>query len=139
LIVVDLNSIHQVVFAWCRCATAAPTAQQLFARRFFPVTMHRPRTVFTFQLMKHFHMLTNVAKITPLDFIGALQRLSDNLNPQGTQEVYKPFKHAQRQWRIVQAWKRGGVRSPDGPEKPGELVLPCVSCPLPGINLDTDW
>ncbi|KIJ36827.1 hypothetical protein M422DRAFT_260687 [Sphaerobolus stellatus SS14] len=82
---------------------------------------------------------TGPQQLTVVDLNGIHQRLTNNLDPQGTQDVYKPFKNAQRQWRVVRAWKRSGIRSPAGAIESGQLVLPCVSCPLPGINLDADW
>ncbi|KIJ55894.1 hypothetical protein M422DRAFT_150547 [Sphaerobolus stellatus SS14] len=139
LVIADVNGLHEVMVGWCRCAASKSSAKQLFARRLFPASMDRPRTAFTFRLLKQFHMLSNVARITPWDFVGTLQRLTEALDLQGTQDIYKPFKYVQRQWRVVRAWKRGGIRDPEKGRKPGELAFPCVSCPLPGINLDPGW
>ncbi|KIJ52283.1 hypothetical protein M422DRAFT_77393, partial [Sphaerobolus stellatus SS14] len=54
-------------------------------------------------------------------------------------DIYKPFKHVQRQWRVVRAWKRGGVSDSKATRKSGSLAMGCVSCPIPGINLDDGW
>ncbi|KIJ32932.1 hypothetical protein M422DRAFT_265273 [Sphaerobolus stellatus SS14] len=120
LLIADVNGLHEVVVGWCRCASSQTFAKQLFERRLFPASMDRPRTAFTFRLMKQFHMLTNVARTTPWDFVGTLHRLTEALDLQETQDIYKPFKYVQQR-------------------TPGELAFPCVSCPLPGINLDSDW
>ncbi|KIJ43647.1 hypothetical protein M422DRAFT_169455 [Sphaerobolus stellatus SS14] len=117
----------------------ADLGYQLFRRRMFPASMSRPRTAFTFRLLKLFHMLNHVARTTQWDFVGTLHRLTDNVNPKGTPNIYKTFKEVQRQWRVVRAWKCAGVMEPSLPREEGSLVLGCVSCPLPGINLDEDW
>lgn len=46
------------------------------------------------------------------------------------------------QWRHLRLLKRGGRGHDDSGvngTKPGELALPCPSCPHPGINLPEDW
>ncbi|KIJ46788.1 hypothetical protein M422DRAFT_84058, partial [Sphaerobolus stellatus SS14] len=80
LTIADLTGIHEVIVGWCRCASAPSTVQQLFRRRLFPASMSRPRTAFTFRLLKLFHMLNHVARTTPWDFVGTLHRLTDNVN-----------------------------------------------------------
>ncbi|KIJ32286.1 hypothetical protein M422DRAFT_265964 [Sphaerobolus stellatus SS14] len=90
---VDINGIHEVKVGWCRCAGAPTTAQQLFART------------------------------TPWDFVGTMGRLTDMLDPKSHADVYKPFNYVQRQWRVVRAWKRGGIRRWDQPRIKGSLAF----------------
>ncbi|KIJ35184.1 hypothetical protein M422DRAFT_181083, partial [Sphaerobolus stellatus SS14] len=85
LVIVDLNGVHEVLVGWCRCAAGGTFASQLFRCRFFPASMDRPRTAFTFRLLKHFHILSNMARTTPWDFVGTLQQLTEALDLQGTQ------------------------------------------------------
>ncbi|KIJ52777.1 hypothetical protein M422DRAFT_155678, partial [Sphaerobolus stellatus SS14] len=54
-------------------------------------------------------------------------------------DIYKPFKPVQRQWCVVRAWKCGGIRCSSDARSNGHLVFPCVSCPIPGVNLDENW
>ncbi|KIJ29406.1 hypothetical protein M422DRAFT_188553, partial [Sphaerobolus stellatus SS14] len=132
----DVNGMHEMYVGWCRCANASTPARQLFARCLFMASLSRPRTAFTFRMLKLFHMLNHVGRITPWDFAGTMHRLTDNVNVQGCPDIYKMFKEGQRQWRVVHAWKWAGVMDPSIPRKPGSLAIPCVSCPNPETNLD---
>ncbi|KIJ27639.1 hypothetical protein M422DRAFT_271180 [Sphaerobolus stellatus SS14] len=122
LVILDTNGIHEVQVGWCRCAGAPSASKQLFDKKLFLATMARPRTAFTFRALTLFHMLNHVSKATPWDFAGTMQRLTDNIDHHGVPDIYKMFKVVQRQWRIS-----------------GQLAFPCVSCPVPGVNLDPDW
>ncbi|KIJ42570.1 hypothetical protein M422DRAFT_254354 [Sphaerobolus stellatus SS14] len=126
MMIADVTGVHKIMVGWCRCAHAPSAVQQLFQRRLFPATIIKPRTAFTF-------------RTSPWDFVGTMHRLTDNVNPQGSPDIYKTFKEVQHQWRIVRAWKRAGVMDPFLAREPGSLAMPCVSCPLPGVNLDEDW
>ncbi|KIJ29029.1 hypothetical protein M422DRAFT_215184, partial [Sphaerobolus stellatus SS14] len=53
--ILDITGVHTVRMGWCRCATACSQAEQLFARKWFPATILRPRTAFTFRVLKLFH------------------------------------------------------------------------------------
>ncbi|KIJ48953.1 hypothetical protein M422DRAFT_247327 [Sphaerobolus stellatus SS14] len=139
IIIVDLNGVHEIMVAWCRCAHAPSLAEQLFGHKLFPASLSKPRTAFTFRLFKFFQLLNHVARTSPWDFAGTLHRLTDNVNPQGSPNIYKNFKDTQRQWRVVRAWKRAGVLDATLARDKGSLVIPCVSCPMPGINLDNNW
>ena len=81
--IVDTTGIHEVAVGWCRCANHPAFADQLLSRRFIPATVTRPKTAFTFRVLKLFQMLNHVAKTTPWDFTGTITRLTDNLNPRG--------------------------------------------------------
>jgi len=82
--IMDSNGIHQVSIGWCKCANAPPWAEQLFSRRLFPASPHRPKTAFTFRTMKLFHMLNHVPKTTPWDYTGTMKRLTDNVDVKAT-------------------------------------------------------
>ncbi|KIJ45388.1 hypothetical protein M422DRAFT_166915, partial [Sphaerobolus stellatus SS14] len=139
LTIVDINGVHTVTIGWCRCANAPSFFNQLLRRRILPASMKRPRTGFTFRVMRLFHLMNLIAHVTPWDFSSLLHRLTDNVDPTAIPNVYQTFNHVQRQWRLVKAWKRGGVVNSFGPRAPGSLALHCVSCPMPGINLNADW
>ncbi|KIJ32881.1 hypothetical protein M422DRAFT_81509, partial [Sphaerobolus stellatus SS14] len=128
--VLDVTGVHTVRMGWCRCANALTQAEQLFARKWFPATILRPRTAFTFRVLKLFHLLNHVARTSPWDFAGTMHRLTDHVC--STADIYKTFKNVQRQWWVVHAWKRSGVRDPKLPRQPGSLIMGCVSCPTPG-------
>ncbi|KIJ30682.1 hypothetical protein M422DRAFT_186777, partial [Sphaerobolus stellatus SS14] len=137
--ILDVTGVHVVRMGWCRCAGAVTQAEQLLQRKWFPATILRPRTAFTFRVLKLFHLLNQVARTNPWDFAGSMHRLTDSVCPTSVTDIYKPFKHVQRQWRVVRAWKRGGVLDSRVTRKSGSLAMRCVSCPMPGINLDAGW
>ncbi|KIJ22551.1 hypothetical protein M422DRAFT_197035 [Sphaerobolus stellatus SS14] len=64
---------------WCRCATACSQAEQLFARKWFPATILRPRTAFTFRVLKLSHLLNHIARTSPWDFAGTMHRVTDHV------------------------------------------------------------
>jgi len=77
--VVDVNGVHEVNMGWCRCNDAPSFAEQLLARKLLPGSVLRPRTAFTFRLLRLFHMLHHSRRINPWDFSGAMHRLTDNV------------------------------------------------------------
>jgi hypothetical protein len=76
----DVTGVHDIRIGWCRCAGAPSFSQQLFNARFFPASYFRPRTAFTFRLLKFFHLLSHVARTTPWDFAGTLHRITNNVD-----------------------------------------------------------
>ena len=54
--------------------------------------------------------------------------------------MYHQFNQVQRQWRLSRAWKRAGVTVIKD-IMPEELTIgiDCVSCPVPGVNMPSDW
>lgn len=51
---------------------------QLMRAKWFPATIDRPRTAFTFDVLNHFHHLTLQGKTTPWDFYNAIVHETDN-------------------------------------------------------------
>ncbi|KIJ30886.1 hypothetical protein M422DRAFT_81295, partial [Sphaerobolus stellatus SS14] len=51
----------------------------LFQLQWIPATLIRPGTAYTFRIMKHFQMLSHVARTTSWDFCTVLQRITDNV------------------------------------------------------------
>jgi hypothetical protein len=81
-VIVHTNGIHHTQIEYCHCSTAPTEALQLTSSGFFPATMDRPETAFTFALLKNFHVHTLTSKKSAYDFVSALQKLTDNAFPQ---------------------------------------------------------
>jgi hypothetical protein len=95
LTIMDVNGIHEAHVGWCRCAGAPTHAEQLLRRQILPASTLRPQTGFTFRVMKLFQMLNLVGRLTPWDFCGALQRLTDNSAPESLKvRVRSSRKHS---------------------------------------------
>jgi hypothetical protein len=81
LTVYHTNGAHFVKVSYCQCGGPAggylyPT--QLLRATWFPASLTRPRTVFTFAVLKHFHHLTLQGKTTAYDFYNSLVHETDN-------------------------------------------------------------
>jgi len=92
LTIMDVNGVHEVRIAWCRCFNAMSFAEQLLSRKLFPASIVKPRTAFTFRALKLFHMVHHVGRTTPWDFAGTMHRLTDNVDPASVpvSQIYVP-------------------------------------------------
>jgi hypothetical protein len=77
----DINGLHCVKVAWCRCENAPSMAEQLLSRRLVPATSSRPRTAFTFRVLNFFQILNHTAYTSPWSFSATIHRLTDNVLP----------------------------------------------------------
>ncbi|RDB30334.1 hypothetical protein Hypma_007054, partial [Hypsizygus marmoreus] len=85
-VVVHVNGVHQTCIEYCKCALQSE-AQQLAQARLFPATMKCPETVFTFTLLKHFHISNLTSK-----------NLTNNAFPQEVPDQYREFNRVARVW-----------------------------------------
>ena len=74
---IDTNGIHETKVRFCGCADV-DRVDQLMQEGLFPATIERPTMAFTFNVLKQFHIHHLESKESAYDFIGALQRLTDN-------------------------------------------------------------
>ena len=86
LTVYHTNGAHLVNVSYCECNEPAGSylfANQLLRSSWFPASLTRPRTAFTFAVLKQFHHLTLQGKTTAYDFYNSLVHATDNtgLNP----------------------------------------------------------
>jgi hypothetical protein len=71
LMVFDLAGVFCLVVRYCGCGNMGPGVPnhiQLLRARWFPATIDRPSTVFTFGLLDFFHQLQNRNKCNSYDF-----------------------------------------------------------------------
>ena len=66
---------------WCRCPGAPEKAVQLFQMRLFPASHLRPATVFTFDVLEHFHIDAMECKTAAASFMKKLCRLTNKAFP----------------------------------------------------------
>jgi hypothetical protein len=164
LTVYHTNGAHSVRVLYCGCGEPVGGylyPNQLLRSSWFPASLTRPRTAFTFAVLKHFHHLTLQGKTTAYDFYNSLVHETDNtgINPppvgffffggllfQSTQLIlqkrYDEFLMVMRWWRHIKMLKRAGRgHDPDGVDatKPGSLAVECPACPHDGRNLPDNW
>ena len=85
LMVIDLNGVHHIVVKYCHCIASADggahgvsRCTQLLREHWFPATIARLSTAFTFELLDFFHKLQDQNKCNPYDFYHTIIQHSDN-------------------------------------------------------------
>ncbi|KAJ7466564.1 hypothetical protein B0H11DRAFT_1733162 [Mycena galericulata] len=144
LVVVDEHGFHAAIMEFCGCPRASDSKvpqdwEQLIAVRLFPATWKRPETVFTFSVMRQFHIHSLTSKKSAYDYVRALAKLTDNVFPQDAKNRYREFQHSFRIWRYLALQRRTGQAHgidqyvPD--RQPGSLTVRCPACPEVGYNI----
>ena len=80
--VFDVSGVHTVAIDFCNCNPIQPLDRrvQLLRRRWFPATLTRPKTAFSFDCLETFHELTLQGKGNLFDFYYTILRKTDNAN-----------------------------------------------------------
>ncbi|KAF8129441.1 hypothetical protein K438DRAFT_2136914 [Mycena galopus ATCC 62051] len=143
----DTTGVHELSVDFCGCldSEGALTERriQLLHACWWPATITAPNTCATFGVLRLFHKLNCLGKLSTYDFLRGLEiSISIDGDLRRNQDRRKPFMHIMRQWQEVKRQKRarqghcaGGARA----TKQGELALPCRACPQPGWNLPEGW
>jgi hypothetical protein len=79
--VVHTNGPHRLKIAYCRCRSHIKgngNVEQLFRERWLPVTWRATRTVFSFDVLNHFHLINLQSKTNLYDYYQTLTRILDN-------------------------------------------------------------
>lgn len=77
--VLDTSGQHTVTISFCGCPGAAHPRVQLLRSQWFPASMSRPNTAFTFDVLNTFQLLNLQGKISAYDFYLSLVRKTDNM------------------------------------------------------------
>jgi hypothetical protein len=81
LVVMDVSGVHTVMVTFCECyhsVGGSHVRSQLLRHRWFPATVARPRTVFTFDVLDSFHLLTLQGKTSAYDYYLSIEHKTDN-------------------------------------------------------------
>jgi len=81
LTVVDINGWHRVRVTFCTCDKTTPwhdRYRQLLRMRWYPASFNRPRSAFSFDLLKTYHKLTLQGKLNLYNFYLTIMQKSDN-------------------------------------------------------------
>ena len=81
IIFVDQTGIYKRRVQWCICPNAPPFHIQLLRMRFFPASLKRPLTAFTFDVLDQFNVEAMECKTAARNFYSKLQRMTNNSNP----------------------------------------------------------
>ncbi|KAJ7131489.1 hypothetical protein C8R43DRAFT_895982 [Mycena crocata] len=138
------NGLHTVTIEFCshtaqRGATVDPEWLQLVAVQLFPASFTTPKTVFTWTVMKEFHIHCLSSKKSAYDYVKALCKLTNNAFISEVQDRYREFMFAYRIWRYLALERRlgqaHGIDEFVPHRQPGSLALRCPSCPEVGFNI----
>ena len=73
-----MNGAHEVDVRFCGCVDACDPYLQLLRIGWYPATILRPRTAFTFNLLSTIHELTLQSKINLYDVYHTILRVTSN-------------------------------------------------------------
>ena len=81
MVIVDCGAVHQRRVQWCHCSNAPERHIQLLQHGLYPASLHRPRTAFTFQVLKYFWIDAVECKTSAMNFFSKLRRLTNYCMP----------------------------------------------------------
>ncbi|KAF8808428.1 hypothetical protein BYT27DRAFT_7210831 [Phlegmacium glaucopus] len=87
-------------------------------------------------------MLSFTSKISAFEFYQSLARRTENTGTSPPPDRYHTFLRIMREWRHVRLLKRfGRGHDPTGVKgtQEGECAVLCPACPIPGMNLPSNW
>ncbi|KAJ3779925.1 hypothetical protein GGU10DRAFT_337611, partial [Lentinula aff. detonsa] len=135
-----------------RCVVPAGLFTGLMFGTLNPVTSNaKIFPPFLILMLAQFHWVTTainvheLSKITAYDYVRALRRLTDNVFTGNVPDVYRQFLFVTRIWPLLEAEKRFGRLHGNGmnemyPRRPKDnLMVYCLTCPEPEVNMETDW
>ncbi|KAJ6513670.1 hypothetical protein C8R47DRAFT_1064378 [Mycena vitilis] len=138
----DLSGVHEINVDFCGCEPQVEPHVQLLRACWWPATVIMPNTCATFGLLRLFHVINCLGKLSAYDFLRGLEMCTNHDGLDKPPDRRKPFMHIMRQYREVKRMKRarrghdaGGARATEQ----GELALKCRACPQPGWNLPEGW
>lgn len=161
ILVIDLSGYHFVSIRFCACSQNLflEPFRQLLRVRWFPASVLRPRTVFTFDLLDTYYKLSLQGKLNLYDFYTTIMQKTDNCGHLKVkvcgfvgisyamayiflQYRYHEMSRCIRQWRHLKnlKWGAAGHTSAKVDELcNGALALEYPACPHPGRNLPPGW
>ncbi|KAJ7118517.1 hypothetical protein C8R43DRAFT_1137263 [Mycena crocata] len=134
---IDISGIHNINVQFCECDSEISHRQQLMRVHWWPATVVDPATCATTSVLRLFHNLNCLGKVSAFHFLRSLELLSnkDGLAPPANRR--RAFMYIIRQYIMTQPMKRAGRGHTDSGVKgtaQGELVPLCRGCPQFGKN-----
>ncbi|KAH6905648.1 hypothetical protein BKA70DRAFT_1107378 [Coprinopsis sp. MPI-PUGE-AT-0042] len=139
-LIVDTNGIHSTRLRFCTCQHSDTPVAQLMKANLFPATFVKPKTAFTFAVLKQFHIHHLESAESAYSFIASLRRLTDSFFFNDAADPYDQFRDVFKMWKILVAEKRYGHNHDidsvlvDRPR--GHLATRCPTCPKQNVNTD---
>ncbi|KAJ7601623.1 hypothetical protein DFH06DRAFT_1153729 [Mycena polygramma] len=138
----DLSGVHEVCVDFCGCLPKVEARVQLLRVGWWSATVLQPHTCATIQVLRLFHALNCLGKLSAYDFLRGLEITTNRNGLDKPPDRRKPFMHIVRQYREVKRKKRARRGHDEKGAKgtaQGELALKCRACPQPGWNMPANW
>ncbi|KAJ7238317.1 hypothetical protein B0H12DRAFT_973132, partial [Mycena haematopus] len=139
----DENGFHPVEVEYCSCIDSGKThVDQVLAVKLIPCSFSIVQTVFTWKVMKQFHIHCLTSKKSAYDYVKALCKLTDNASYLQVKDRYREFQFAYRIWRFLALERRTGQAHEIDKLVPhrrgGSLTVRCPACPEVGFNIEAE-
>ncbi|PIL28222.1 hypothetical protein GSI_09634 [Ganoderma sinense ZZ0214-1] len=128
----------KVLFCACPEAgtkAAVPDMSQLLRFGLFPGSWDVPRSAFSINGLRDYHLLSLQCQITALDYMRFLQRSTDNVVPDDSKDRSRELNNTMREFMFLRATRRAGIQPTQGLPA-GSLGVLCPACPQPYKNMD---
>ncbi|KAL4065095.1 hypothetical protein J3A83DRAFT_4190533 [Scleroderma citrinum] len=134
-LVVHTNGIHYCNVKYYTCMGAEDSHLQLTMAGLFPATTKQPRTAFTFHVLDDFIRDNVECGTSAMNYYSKLQRITSNGFPHLVPDRSRELLQVSRMWRLLKLLKWQGLHTSPKDAGPGELVLFCLACLQPGVNI----
>lgn len=78
-VVVDTSGQHTITMSFCECLGAPPCRIQLLRVSWFPATLLRPQTAYTFDVLNSFQLVNLQGKLSAYDYYLSLMHKTNNV------------------------------------------------------------
>ncbi|KAJ7446784.1 hypothetical protein FB451DRAFT_1343526 [Mycena latifolia] len=141
-LVVQLGHTAGSACSASRAARKKFTVIDLLRVCWWPATVLNPSMCATFGVIRLFHNVNSLGKVSGFHFLRSLELLTNNDGLEPPPNRRRAFMFIVRQYHMMLMMKRAGRAYTDsgvGGTEQGELALPCRACPQPGKNLPEGW
>ncbi|KAI1785585.1 hypothetical protein LXA43DRAFT_899423 [Ganoderma leucocontextum] len=114
-----------------------PEPIQLLHFGLFPGTWKAPRTAFTINGLRDYHLLSVQCQITGIDFATYLQRCTDNVLSKDVTERHWELNETMHNFMFLRSTRRAR-EEPKFDLDSGSLAVLCPACPQPHKNMDPE-
>ncbi|KAI1796811.1 hypothetical protein LXA43DRAFT_879378 [Ganoderma leucocontextum] len=140
--IVHEHGIIEMKVRFCVCLAegerfTVPEPIQLLRFGLFPGTWKQPRTAFTINGLRDYHLLSVQCQITGIDFAVYLQRSTDSVLAHEVTDRHRELNETMRQFMFLRSTRRAGQEPKIGLDT-GSLAVLCPACPQPHKNMDPD-
>ena len=101
LVIVDRGGVFWHTTRWCACKDHPAKHIQLFRMGLYSTSIHKPGTVFTFQLLQYFHLDTMECRTSASNFFNKLRHLTNDTFPDTIPVSYLIFQSLFRKVKLL--------------------------------------